>query len=142
MYDLCKANVKGSILYYSMDFLPTELPRDASAHLSHCIITYIQELCSGNFEGSIEKSGLSFDLLESIHLYKGALTRRFKYIEELRNQSLITHFEADESLRKIARVLKSCPALASDIDNARFGQELTSEGKAAILEIARILEGR
>jgi hypothetical protein len=125
-----------------MDFLPTELPRDASTHLSHCLITYIQELCSGNFDGKLENSGLSSDLLDSIHLYKGVLTDKFKYIEELRNRSPIPHFDAEDSLRRIARVLKSCPAVASDVDNSRFGQKLNSETRAAIMEIARILEGR
>ena len=142
LYELCKAHVEGSILYYSMDFLPTELPRDASTHLSHCLITYIQELCSADFDGNLESSGLSSDLLDSIHLYKGVLTSKFRYIEELRNRSPIPHFDAEDSLRKIARVLKCCPALASDVDNSRFGQKLNSESKAAIMEIARILEGR
>jgi alpha-aminoadipic semialdehyde synthase len=143
MYELCKAHVEGSILYYSMDFLPTELPRDSSTHLSHCLIPYIQELCSANFDGRLEDSGLSNDLLDSIHLYKGILTEKYKYIEELRNKSPVPHFDdADDQLRKLARILKACPHLASDVDNSRFGQELTPESKTAIIQIAKILENR
>lgn len=140
MYDLCKAHVEGSVLYYSMDFLPTELPRDASGHLSHSLLTYIQELCSADYSGSLESSGLSSDLLSSIHLYKGELTERYKYIEELRNKSPVPCENADEKLRRLRRVLKACPQLASDIDNSKYGQDLTAESKAAIIQIARILK--
>lgn len=142
MYELCKTHIEGSVLYYSMDFLPTELPRDASTHLSHSLLTYIQELCSADFSGSIENSGLSSDLISSIHLYKGLLTEKYKYIEELRNKSPITCENVDEELSKLRRILKACPQLASDIDNSRYGQELTSESKAAIIQIARILRQR
>ena len=42
MYELCKSHVNDTILYYSMDFLPTELPYPASTHLSHCLLGYLE----------------------------------------------------------------------------------------------------
>lgn len=139
MYELCKAHVQGSLLYYSMDFLPTELPRDASSHLSHCLLPYLEEICNGEYDDELDVSGLSNDLIDATHLYKGVLTQKYKYIEDLRNMSPNSVPIIDESLREIGMIVRQCPQLASDVDNSKYGQELTRESKIALIRIAKII---
>ena len=139
MYELCKAHVYPSILYYSMDFLPTELPRDASTHLSNCLLEYIKELCRGNYEGSLENTGLSNELIDATHLYKGILTQKYAYIESLRNVTPPNVFYSDPKVKEISDIIRNCNQLASDVDNAKYGQEMQENSKQAILMIARIL---
>lgn len=139
MYELCKAHIAGSLLYYSMDFLPTELPRDASSHLSNCLVPYLIEICNGNYENELEASGICSDLIDATHVYKGVLTQKFRYIEDLRGRMPNDIMVINEDVRKIGQIVRDCPQLDSDVDNSKYGQELTRESKIALIRIAKIL---
>lgn len=139
MYELSKAYVEGSILYQSNDFLPTELPFDASIRLSNKLLRYIEELCNGYYLEGLEKSGLSSDLVNAMYLYKGAIAEEYRFIDEIRKRTASSDLQMDDNLKRIRHVIKSCPELASDVDNSRSGQELTLESKHAIIRIAELI---
>lgn len=142
MYELCKTHIIGSVLYYSMDFLPSELPRDASTHLSKCLVRYIEELSNGDYEASLEKSGISTDLIDATLLYKGTLTPKYSYIEALRSKSFYYNIKIPQDTLEIANIVKEHPQLASDIDNIKHGQNLSSKNELAIIAIANVLKRR
>ena len=137
MYELCKTHVQGSILYYSMDFLPTELPLDASNRLSERLLGYVEELTRGDYSGGVENTGLSREIVEAMFLYKGVVAERYRYVQEFRGRNL--GYPATDSVKQIREILKKCPELASDVDNTRCGQEMKDESKRAIIQIANIL---
>ena len=138
MYELCQTHVEGSILYYSMDFLPTELPLDASNRLSDKLLDYVVELTDGDYSGEADSTGLSRDLAEAIFLYKGVIAEKYRYVQEFRVRSL--EYPFSDAVKQIREILRECPELASDIDNSKCGQEIKKESMQAIIKIAKILK--
>jgi alpha-aminoadipic semialdehyde synthase len=144
IYTLVQENAKNSILYHSMDFLPSELPRDASNHFSNKLFDYVVELAADDANTPFEDLQLNPDIKNGIMTCHGKLTPNFEYITELRRKNE----EAAKSVKVenksiseiIGKIVDDCPELVSDIRNAAYHQEMCPESKEAILRIAKLLE--
>jgi alpha-aminoadipic semialdehyde synthase len=66
----------------AVDHLPCELPVDASVHFSRSLRPLIPGLCETDFTRPLAQSGLPDELARATIVYQGALTERFRYLEE------------------------------------------------------------
>jgi alpha-aminoadipic semialdehyde synthase len=64
-----------------VDFLPCELPVDASTHFSQSFSPLVPGLARADFSGALEASGLPPELQGATIVYKGALTEPYRYLE-------------------------------------------------------------
>ena len=144
IYKLSYEHIENTILYHSMDFLPSELPRDASQHFSDKLFDYVIEIANEeNFE-SFENLTISPEIKYAMMTFGGKLTGGYEYINELRrkhDQQIIDE-NLDSANDKIEKIVTECPELVSDLQNALFYQELSDESKEAIIRIANMLENR
>ena len=65
----------------AVDFLPCELPVDASSYFSGTLAPFIPALARANFSGNLEDSGLPPELQRAVIVYKGSLTGPYNYLE-------------------------------------------------------------
>jgi alanine dehydrogenase len=65
----------------AVDFLPCELPVDASQYFSGTLSPFIPALARANFSGALETSGLPPELQRAVIVYKGRLTAPYRYLE-------------------------------------------------------------
>ncbi len=65
----------------AVDFLPCELPVDASNHFSNSFKPFVPGLAGADFSGSLEQSGLPNELQRATIVYKGRLTEPYLYLE-------------------------------------------------------------
>ena len=66
----------------AVDFLPCELPVDASNHFSSSFKPFVPGLAHADFSGSLEQSGLPIELQRATIVYiKGKLTEPYLYLE-------------------------------------------------------------
>ncbi len=65
----------------AVDFLPCELPVDASIHFSRSLEPFVPGLARADFSGTLEQSGLPSELLRATIVYKGKLTEPYRYLE-------------------------------------------------------------
>lgn len=147
IYTLVQEHVRDSLLYHSMDFLPSELPRDASNHFSNKLFDFVVELARDDPNIPFEQQNLNPDLKNGIMTCHKKLTPNFEYITELRkkNEELEEIQKSSQKTEQtsseiIAKIVKNCPELVSDIKNALYHQEMCQESKDAIIKIASILE--
>ncbi len=66
----------------AVDFLPCELPVDASGFFSRSLSPLIPGLAKADFSRPLAQSGLPPELERATIVYQGALTDRFKYLGE------------------------------------------------------------
>ncbi|MFH1420221.1 MAG: bifunctional lysine ketoglutarate reductase /saccharopine dehydrogenase family protein [Planctomycetota bacterium] len=66
----------------AVDFLPCELPVDASGFFSRSLSPLIPGLAKADFSRLFAMCGLPSELERATIVYQGALTDRFKYLEE------------------------------------------------------------
>ncbi len=67
-----------------MDFLPSELPRDASRHFSSKLLPFIPELANDDANVPFSDLGLRGEMKEAMITCHGQLTPNFAYIPALR----------------------------------------------------------
>lgn len=74
------------ILYHAVDHLPSECPRDASAHFGSCLLPFMPALLCSDAAKSPDApdSGLPAELSGAIVCWEGKLAPNFYYIAELR----------------------------------------------------------
>lgn len=65
----------------AVDFLPCELPVDASEYFSGTLTPFMPALGRADFSGKLEDSGLPPELQRAVIVYKGRLTEPYKYLE-------------------------------------------------------------
>ena len=65
----------------AVDFLPCELPVDASKHFSSSFAPFVPGLAKADFSGSLEQSGLPPELQRATIVYGGKLTEPYRYLE-------------------------------------------------------------
>lgn len=65
----------------AVDFLPCELPADASIHFSKSVSPFIPGLANADFSGSLAESGAPPELQRATIVYRGALTEPYRYLE-------------------------------------------------------------
>jgi saccharopine dehydrogenase (NAD+, L-lysine-forming) len=65
----------------AVDFLPCELPVDASTYFSHSLRPLLPALAQADFSGPLEQSGLPPELARATIVYKGKLTEPYRYLE-------------------------------------------------------------
>lgn len=65
----------------AVDFLPCELPADASKFFSHALSPFIPGLAKADFSAGLAESGLPPELQRATIVYKGALTEPYRYLE-------------------------------------------------------------
>jgi hypothetical protein len=65
----------------AVDFLPCELPVDASTHFSRSLSPLIPGLARADFGGPLAESGLLPELQRATIVYKGKLTDPYRYLE-------------------------------------------------------------
>jgi hypothetical protein len=63
------------------DFLPCELPVDASTYFGQSLRPLIPGLARADFAGPLDKSGLPPELQRATIVYKGKLTEPYRYLE-------------------------------------------------------------
>ena len=143
IYSLAHENAHDSILYHSMDFLPSELPRDASNHFSNKLFNYVIELAADDARTPFEELTLNPDIKNGIMTCHGKLTPNFEYITELRRKNEENAKEEQVENKTVSeiigKIVEDCPELVSDIRNAAYYQEMCPESKDAILRIAKLL---
>jgi alpha-aminoadipic semialdehyde synthase len=142
IYKLAQENAENSILYHSMDFLPSELPRDASQHFSNKIFDYVIELAKDDASVPYEALSISDEIKNAMMTCHGKLTPLYEYIIDLRKikeRDTVTQNTYSIS-QEIADVVSKCPELVSDLQNACFYQEISEESKEAIIKLAELLQ--
>ena len=65
----------------AVDFLPCELPVDASKYFSGALSPFIPALAGADFSGKLEDSGLPPELQRAVIVYKGRLTEPYSYLQ-------------------------------------------------------------
>jgi alpha-aminoadipic semialdehyde synthase len=65
----------------AVDFLPCELPADASRHFSDSLIPFVSGLAKADFSGPLDQSGLPPELQRATIVYRGKLTEPYRYLE-------------------------------------------------------------
>jgi len=65
----------------AVDFLPCELPVDASKHFSRSLLPFVSGLAKADFSGALGDSGLPPELTPAVIVYKGELTPPYRYLE-------------------------------------------------------------
>jgi saccharopine dehydrogenase (NAD+, L-lysine-forming) len=65
----------------AVDFLPCELPVDASNYFSRSFAPFVPALARADFSGSLEQSGLPPELQTATIVYQGKLTEPYRYLE-------------------------------------------------------------
>lgn len=70
------------LLVQAVDFLPCEVPVDASEHFSRSLMPLIPALANADFSKSLEDSGLPAELARATIVYHGKLTEKYRYLEE------------------------------------------------------------
>jgi len=65
----------------AVDFLPCELPVDASGYFSDSLSPLIPALAQADFSGPLQQSGLPPELQRATIVYKGKLTEPYRYLE-------------------------------------------------------------
>lgn len=65
----------------AVDFLPCELPVDASNYFSSSLSPLMPGLARADFRGALEQSGLPPELRRATIVYKGKLTEPYRYLE-------------------------------------------------------------
>lgn len=142
IYKLSREHVENSILYHSMDFLPSELPRDASQHFSNKLFEYVIELANEDPNPPFEQLTLSPDIKNGMMTCHGKMTPRFEYVTKLRKENEVkekmeVEFSFDD---QVSKIVKDCPELVSDLKNAYFYQEISNESKKTILKLAEMFK--
>lgn len=66
----------------SIDHLPCELARDASAHFSENLSRHMDELMTMDLSKDLDSCGLDRELKDATIVYKGELTPRFQYLKD------------------------------------------------------------
>jgi hypothetical protein len=66
----------------AVDFLPCELPVDASEAFSEALMPFIGPLARANLAAPLAQSGLPPELIRAMIVYHGALTEPYRYLEE------------------------------------------------------------
>ena len=64
----------------ALDFLPCELPIDASVHFSRSLAPFVPGLGAANFAKRFEQCGLPSELARATIVYRGALTPDYQYL--------------------------------------------------------------
>ena len=66
----------------AVDFLPCELPVDASQHFSHSLSPFVPTLARADFSKPLAESGLPPELQRATIVYQGQLTEPYRYLEQ------------------------------------------------------------
>lgn len=67
-----------------MDFLPTELPKDASDHFGNKLYPFIKGILFSKYAEPLEQQNLPPEIERAVIANNGDLTAKFKYIGHLR----------------------------------------------------------
>mmetsp|Transcript_15777 Transcript_15777/g.28816 ORF Transcript_15777/g.28816 Transcript_15777/m.28816 type:complete len:492 (+) Transcript_15777:1511-2986(+) len=135
MHTMHSRHASQSILYHSVDILPSELPVDSSKAFSNMLAKYVKILANDTTAAlPLAEQNLPEELRSAIITLDGSLTERFRYIEKLRakvvleSPTAIWTNEIDEDF-------------LNNIHNAKFGEKLTPENKEKLIRlIARCRE--
>jgi len=112
-----------SLLYHSMDFLPSELPRDASQYFGKKLMPMITELASVDPEVPLMSLKVRSEISKAVIACRGELTPAFTYIQQMRSDS--NGNKASKNI--VAQILEEKPDLLDEIENASFGHMEVSE---------------
>ncbi len=66
----------------AVDFLPCELPVDASNYFSHTLSPFLPALARADWSKPLEQSGLPPELQRATIVYRGQLTPPYRYLEQ------------------------------------------------------------
>lgn len=66
----------------AVDFLPCELPLDASTHFSQTLRPFLPALAQADFSRPLEKTGLPPELARATIVLRGELTEAYRYLEQ------------------------------------------------------------
>ena len=72
---------KGPVVL-AVDFLPCEIPVDASRAFSEALLPYLPALARADFSGALCDAGLPAELERATIVYHGKLTEPYRYLEE------------------------------------------------------------
>ncbi|CAG9315576.1 unnamed protein product [Blepharisma stoltei] len=139
IYRLNQEHAQTSILYHSMDFLPSELPRDASEHFSHKILGYVRELAWDNANKPFEEMSLHPEIKHAMETCHGDLTPSFQYIKELRKKTVIP-VDTHDHVYEMGQIISKNEDLLADLENTKYRQGLIPESENAIYQLSEIIE--
>jgi alpha-aminoadipic semialdehyde synthase len=66
----------------AVDFLPCELPVDASRFFSEAVRGFVPALAKADWNAALSKSGLPPELQRATIVYHGQLTEPYRYLAE------------------------------------------------------------
>lgn len=88
MYSTHSKHAADSVLYHSADFLPSELPIDASRHVGSVLRNYLKFLAYDTTAHlPFEEQVLPPEMMNAVITCNGELTPNFEYIADLRKQT-------------------------------------------------------
>jgi len=122
-----------------MDFLPSELPRDASQHFSHKLIDYIRELAWDDANKPFEEITINNEIKNAMETCHGKLTPNFEYIEQLRKKTVVP-VDTHDPVYEMGMIVEGHEDLLSDLDNTKYRQDLTEESLNSIFKLGEIIE--
>mmetsp|Transcript_19687 Transcript_19687/g.36228 ORF Transcript_19687/g.36228 Transcript_19687/m.36228 type:complete len:490 (+) Transcript_19687:2014-3483(+) len=127
MYFTHSDHASDSVLYHSVDFLPSELPIDASRHFGSVLRDYLKILAFDDTANlPFEEQQLPPELKNAIITCQGRLTPNFEYISELRQKTV-----KQEDVKSV--VEDDDIDLLDELEDLKYGQKL-SEKSLRMLE--------
>ena len=135
MYKFPSNHVEDSILYHSLDFLPSELPRDASQHFGQALEDFVKVLAWDDHSLPLSESSIPTELKEAVITCHGELTSNYLYIDTLRKNQNAQEKKKHHIDEHIIRVIRETPDLTSDLENLEHGQDLSDASKQAIIKL-------
>ena len=136
---------QNSILYHPMDFLPSELPRDASYHFSTKLLPFLPELANNDFTIPFSDYTISPAMKNAMITSHGALTPKYEYINDMRAQNVKESLQktpVKESLEaRLCQFFENNKEFFQDIGTVLTGSDMTLELKEQIINLGETIQG-
>jgi len=71
----------------TVDILPTEIPRESSAHFGSVLKSHLAEVAKADFSQTLSATGLPPEFIPAVIAHKGALTPEFEYLQSYLDQN-------------------------------------------------------
>lgn len=127
MYFTHSQHAADSVLYHSVDFLPSELPIDASRHFGAVLREFLKILATDDTASlPFEDQRLPPELKNAVITCHGSLTPSYEYIAELRK-------ETSNQVEAKAVIEDEDIELLDELEDLKYGQPL-SEKSLQMLE--------
>ncbi len=81
IYSVLKPQI-GDVLYLAIDYLPAELPKDASEHFSNHLVKFIPQIVQSDPLIKFQEQSLPSEIKKACITSNGELTTTYQYLNE------------------------------------------------------------